>query len=104
VASGLVQGADGEVPEGSYRPGPGSGADGGFVLPVERVTDQCRDSIAHWPRTREAMVSGSARVASRLVTPSAATSDSGLPSRAVTCRSIRYTWLTCGNGKSLARS
>ena len=25
---------------------------------------------------------------------------SGVPSRAVTCRSIRYAWLTCGNGRS----
>ena len=46
------------------------------------------------------MAEGLARVASRLVTPSAAMSDSGVPSRAVTCRSIRYAWLTCGNGRS----
>ena len=45
------------------------------------------------------MAPGLARAGARLVTPSAATFDSGLPSRAVTCRSIRYTWLTCGNGR-----
>src|ERR1019366_4015931 len=43
---------------------------------------------------------GLARLAPRLVMPSAATSDRGVPSRAVTWRSIRYAWLTCGNGKS----
>jgi len=49
------------------------------------------------------MVSGPARSAARLVTPSAATSGSGLPSRAVACRSIRHAWLTCGNGRSGGR-
>ena len=36
------------------------------------------------------MASGLARVASRLVTPSAATSDRGVPSGVLTCRSIRW--------------
>jgi hypothetical protein len=43
---------------------------------------------------------GGARVASRLVTPSAATSEMDVPSRAVTYRSAGQAWLACGNGRS----
>ncbi len=40
------------------------------------------------------MAGGLVRVVSRLVTPGAAMSDRGVPSRAVTCRSVGYAWLT----------
>ncbi len=46
------------------------------------------------------MAGGLARVVSRQVTPSAAMPDSGVPSRAVTCRSIRYAWLTMAGALS----
>ena len=45
---------------------PGAGADGGVVFAVEGAAGQCRDSIARWPRTREAMAWGLARQTCKL--------------------------------------
>ena len=49
---------------------------------------------------RSGQVRGAGPVGPGLATPSAATAEIGWPRRPVTYRSIRNTWLACGNGRS----
>ncbi len=88
---GQVEGSDGEVPERGHGPRPGAGADLGLIFTIEGVAQPVQGLDRPLPADEPGQTAGSARVASRLVTPSAATSDRGVPSRAVTCRSISGT-------------
>jgi hypothetical protein len=54
VASGLVQGSDGKVPERGHGSWPGSGADGGFVLLIKGVPELLQGvGPAQMARSRE---------------------------------------------------
>ena len=85
ASAGQMQGADCEVAQAGHDAGSGAGADGGVVLAVDGVAQpvQRLDAPVVADQGGEA-VRGRLVSADRLVTPSAATAEVGVPSGSVT--------------------